>query len=111
MRPWRLISLLLLVLCLLPWGAYSGAHAAGATALQELMPAPTVDPTPERASPPPHECRIATLPGATCGPDLALVAALTKWPATAGAAPLRPAPGTLRRGLHPPGLLDPPRDV
>ena len=129
MRPFLAATILLLVLSMLPWGAYAGAHGAlwqrlGSAAgsnLQtdgnpgvdraEAMPAAS-----DRAGPVLRQaerpCRTATVPASSCGlhPWLAAEAA-TGADRAARDAPLRPEPGRFLAGRTltiPPG---PPRQA
>jgi hypothetical protein len=70
MSALRPLFLTLMVLMVLPWGAYAGvggswAHLHGHGTAVTTAP---VTPLIERAR---HNCRTATLPGAPCGTDLA----------------------------------------
>lgn len=102
---------LLLVLAVLPWGAWSGAHGP-AQGIAHAVAAPAdqaLPPPPDTAIKAVKRCRGPALPGAPCGLDIA-PAAETPAPAPAAG----PASAWLARvqvrgtGLPPPGFLDPP---
>lgn len=101
----------MLVLAVLPWGAWIGAHSVAprighalAASADQALP-----PLPDTAIKAAKRCRGPALPGAPCGPDMAPTAETP-----APAPDVGPASAWLARaevrgsGLPPPGFLDPP---
>ncbi|TGD67134.1 hypothetical protein EYC08_00185 [Tabrizicola sp. WMC-M-20] len=117
----RSFARLLLVLAVLPWGAYSGAMAAQSAPPQD---AGFADAGPVSAgvavtggdlrdgmafAPKPKRCRTAVLLGTPCGPDLALPGSALSPDLTDVANAVLPADGSRLAGVKPAGSLDPPR--
>jgi hypothetical protein len=121
MRVLHSVAILLLVLVMLPWGAYSGARVPASTAQKVSLEAfedevgdlivEVAEARDERtalAVQKAKECRTASLPGSPCGPDVGLLSSSTSGPTSAPHDAKRPD-GRLLSGLTPPGILDPPR--
>lgn len=66
----RALFLMLMVLMVLPWGAYAGVGGSWAH-LHGHGPAAAAAPMQPGLERPRHTCRTATLPGSPCGTDLA----------------------------------------
>ncbi|WP_103335258.1 hypothetical protein [Pseudotabrizicola formosa] len=115
------IARLLLVLAVLPWGAYSGAaalpsgdHQAAVVAAAGPEPAGAAVSGDDRRdgldfASKPKRCRTAVLLGAPCGPDLALPGSAPSPDLPGGEDALLPADGVQLAGVTPAGSLDPPR--
>ncbi|SFD24146.1 hypothetical protein [Tropicimonas isoalkanivorans] len=118
MRNLHNIVILILVVCVLPWGAYAGALSAKATPKWAVA---TQHPSDDmaviaaeagstlKAERPPKACRKGMLPGSPCGPDLAIPITAARCARAPALRLLRPDPGCRRTGMAPPGQLDPPR--
>jgi hypothetical protein len=107
----RRLALVVLILAVLPWGAY--AQGWGGAGTPVALGGKVVGPDDDGAAPKflgkPKRCRTAMLLGAACGPDMALVALpLFAEPILAL---VRFLPDRGHRGRHqvPEGALDPPR--
>lgn len=115
MRFARPVLTFLLLVAMLPWGAYAGSHGAAlpdadflasvasdGTAAADLEQATQVVLAAKR-------CRGPALPGASCGPDVGLPGTSALVQPTRTALSLWPAAPPLLVGPGPEGLLDPPR--
>lgn len=114
----RALAVFLLVLTLLPWGAYSPVNAAALPVIHaksiaatdlclggDMVGANQVEP---RTANSPHHCRTAVLVGSPCGPDLALLGNATA-PNLTRAHSVRFRITTARLvGVPPTAALDPP---
>ena len=106
-RHLRILMILVLTLALLPWGAW--IKAANAQPLSARPVAQSVLPlAPQARTGLPH-CRIATLPGATCPADPALLPVPDRAPDAATRQALRAADVTARALHAPSGPERPPR--
>ncbi|WP_068117047.1 hypothetical protein [Tropicimonas marinistellae] len=115
MRHMHNIVILLLIVCVLPWGAHAGSRVASIeaqlNAIRTEMSAEsdaagaiaTVSPDTLK------HCRKATLPGSYCGMDIGLPAARPLTVAPPRSVGPRPERGRAGNGSDPPGHLDPPR--
>lgn len=117
----RSLAILILVLAVLPWGAYSGALASqsrfqqtSGLAVEDSEAAPVAvsigglrDGT--SVVPKPKRCRTAVLIGSPCGPDIALLGSALSLDLTVDDNAVLPAGGTQLTGVKPAGSLDPPR--
>jgi hypothetical protein len=106
----RRLALLVLILAVLPWGAY--AHAWGARA--PVLVVGTGIAADDGAAPTkflskPKRCRTALLLGAACGPDVSLL--LSPWVIKPRLVlgPVEQARERLLADRAPEGALDPPR--
>ncbi|MHA3976395.1 hypothetical protein ACW9UR_01805 [Halovulum sp. GXIMD14794] len=103
MRITRALFLTLLLLLMLPWGAYVHARPGlqqAAVSAQARTGAATLQA---------HRCRIATLPGAPCGQDMILASDLVPAPTEAGDRLPLPEDFAPARSLSPAPPRDPPR--
>lgn len=121
MAALRSVAILLVVLTVLPWGAFSGALAAQARPLagwsvtvagadtRPVLRSPDEPQDAAFVAPAPKRCRTAGLIGSSCGLDIALAKGMDPLaPATARWQSYRQARKVLV-GVTPPGSLDPPR--
>ena len=118
MNWFRSLALLLLVLAVMPWGAYSGATTLQSGVQQD---AGFVGAGPDSAvssgefrngiafAPKPKRCRTAILLGAPCGPDLALPGSVLSPDLTGVDDAVLLAGETQLAGVKLAGSLDPPR--
>lgn len=106
-RPLRILLILVLTVALLPWGAW--IKAANATPLPRQPAIEAALPGPPQAAVPTHRCRTATLPGAICPADPALLPTAGPAPDAATARARRAADVTARSLHAPPGPDRPPR--
>lgn len=116
MRTTRSLISLLLVLVMLPWGAYAGSHSASARVTHIVAitaaQAACTDDSAAIATTSPHQeasvkrkCRITTLPGSPCGPDRVILAAALPF----GAGPTGMPRLSFVDWIAPGPLLTPPR--
>lgn len=93
----------LLIVALLPWGAYLSPRAPVPQARQEVqVPAAAVQPAG-------RPCRIALLPGQVCGHDLAVLPVLAPLPEPGRRGALHADAAPLPRGVAPATAVPPPR--
>jgi hypothetical protein len=97
-----------LLLALLPWGAYAKGFGV-ADRDGPVVTAPEPGGGHPAAVAPAKRCKGPSLPGAICGPDLGLVTAEAALPDLAGSGPGWPPRLRLPEGREPPGTLDPPK--
>ncbi len=134
MTVFRSLLRLLLIVLILPWGAYSPAHAAQTRAMARPLIGAVTAKTPDQRpalisemqviigissviarapvatiEPRPKHCRIASLFGSTCGPDIALAGGLSLPARGVSHLPLIAQDEVPLRGYAPLGALDPPR--
>ena len=118
----RKISLLILLLALLPWGAYSAELRANPAfdarieypAIRTALPASlqTADdhgPSPDLVMAKPTRCRTGVLSGSACAMDIDLPVASGSDDAARSGAPPRPGDPLDPAEADQAGLLDPPR--
>ena len=117
----RLIAILVLVLAVMPWGAFYGAQASpyqiqrdpGPVIVDPGVAGVTVSTDGQRGaavlSPKPKRCRTAILVGSPCGPDIALPGLVISLQLTSACNAMVPDAGVWLIGVMPPGSLDPPR--
>lgn len=111
----------MLVLAVLPWGAYSGALASQSLPQQNSGLAVADSDAAYVAvsigglhggtfvAPKQKRCRTAVLIGSPCGPDIAFLGSALSLDLTVDDDAVLPAGGTQLTGVTPPGSLDPPR--
>ena len=116
----RLIAILVLVLAVMPWGAFYGAQASpyltqrdpGQVIADPSVARVTVSTDGQRGaaalSPKPKRCRTAILAGSPCGPDIALLGSVISLQLTGACNAMVPDAGAWLAGVTPPGSLDPP---
>lgn len=115
MKPLRALLLVLLVVAVLPWGAFASAHAVpvpGDTqrdASTQIMDIPTQNEA--AAIGLQRRCHGPALPGSPCQPDHVLLPVQDAMPERGSAVVLRLKAGRAGSGLPPSGPLDPPRAV
>ena len=117
----RLIAILVLVLAVMPWGAFYGAQASpyltqrdpGQVIADPSVARVTVSTDGQRGaaalSPKPKRCRTAILVGSPCGPDIVLPRSVISLQLTSACNAMVPDAGAWLTGATPPGSLDPPR--
>lgn len=118
----RKISLLILLLALLPWGAYSAELRAN-PAFEQRIESPSIPaalptslqtavdhgPSPDRVMAKPTRCRTGVLPGSACAMDIDLPVASGSDDAARSGTPPRPGDPLDPAEADQAGLLDPPR--
>lgn len=117
----RSIAILILIVAVMPWGAYAGALAARSPVLVHAVPAVTDadvsqsvvskdgQDSPGLIMPKPKRCRTAVLIGSACGPDVAIPGSAIPVDLSAACRAVPTADAMQLVGLTPPGSLDPPR--
>jgi hypothetical protein len=119
MTTFRSLLAILLMVLLLPWGAYASASAQGigdaflvaqpvlstSTAMQKADPIRVAEATP------PRHCRRASLPGSSCGSDLLAAPATALPPLGDGATTFAAPRGWQAKGHAPSPPRDPPRPI
>ncbi len=117
----RLVGILILVLAILPWGAYSGALAsqnkgdriAAALFADDNVSHEVARGGDERGlaivSAPKKRCRTGILVGSACGLDAAIVGPTTSIDPSGACNSHLSAGSMLLAGQPPKGILDPPR--
>jgi hypothetical protein len=119
MARFRSIALLILILAIMPWGAYTSALAAhaqkvtgstfglsdaahdGASIHERTMSVV--------AAPKGKRCHGPAVLGSPCGPQAVVPAETTLVTPAEAIAAIRPGAGKLPLGMKPPGTLEPPR--
>jgi hypothetical protein len=121
MALFRSLAIFILVLAVMPWGAYSGALASQSRLQQTPgLAIADSDAAPVAVSigglrvgtfvaPKPKRCRTAVLIGSPCGPDIALPGSALSLDLTDADNAVLSAGGTQLTGVKPAGSLDPPR--
>lgn len=103
MKRLHAIVLGLLIVALLPWGAFLSARMPVLQSRQEVqVPATMVQPSG-------RPCRIALLPGQTCAHDLAVLPVLAPLPEPGRRGALQADAAPLPRGVAPATAVPPPR--
>lgn len=102
MKSLRAIALGLLIVALLPWGAFLSARAQLPQERQSVQ-------LPVTAPPAGRPCRTALLPGQGCGHDLAVLPDLSLLPPPVQPGILRFAAVPLPQGAEPATVRRPPR--
>lgn len=120
MRAFRFLAIMILVILILPWGAYAGKFAAVAQPQPEMAVAAVAHdgdvaaPQPPagdkaRVASTPTRCRTAILSGSTCGTDVVLATALITPQIAFSRQNAHPIADTRRDGLVSATDPDPPR--
>lgn len=115
----RSICLALLVLAVLPWGAFAAAQDKGAAMRQALHSARQADVTlpqvvaevPLRIAAIVHRCRTATVPGSFCHPVMVAPPVSVVVPPQGGHPHGWTLAGGWRTGVIPPVQKKPPRQI
>jgi hypothetical protein len=113
----RVIALFILILAILPWGAYTSALKPQVQDSGFALPFPEARQTASRDEPPGptlavsigKRCHGPAILGSPCGPQVVLPGASPLSASIAGSAELRPGLHALPMGIAPPSSLDPPR--
>jgi hypothetical protein len=99
----------LLVLALLPWGAFGHAYPARASDMAQMAVEERAAQTTIAEAAPQRRCHGPALPGYPCQHDHAVPPAGIDVPAGGRASLSWPGGTPALQGIEPPGLLDPPR--
>lgn len=103
MKRLHAIVLGLLIVALLPWGAFLSSRTPVLQARQEVQVPPA------SVQPAGGPCRIAVLPGQTCGHDLAVLPVVVPLPEPGRRGALHADAAPLPRGVVPATAVPPPR--